>query len=294
MLDFIMLEVNHFGTLHNGRTIIFSHINHLAETFREISSLNNEVILITGNDDVPVCDQFVDICPSNVKYWFAQNHLTPRNNIFSIPIGLSNTFANVRPEHGIGWHQLTELIPKLTQIYLHDKSIPSKFIYANFNENTNTSQRSHIKRHCQSLDYINFKEPILPPNSRHYDKLSYNEFFADILEHEAVVCPAGNGIDTHRLWETLYCKRIPITIKLKNTRSNGYYIPEQKNEYEIYKLYSKLPIVMLDSDEELFDKNHLKSLINIQKQKSFDANLLNFSYWKEKILNLEKTLNKGI
>lgn len=281
MLEFIMLEVNHFGALHNGRTIFFSHVDHLAETFREISSLDNEVILITGNGDMSICENWVNACPSNVKYWFAQNHLTPRNNIFSIPIGLSNTFANVRPKHGIGWLQLAELIPKLTQIYLHDKSIPSKFIYANFNENTNISQRSHIKKHCQLLDYINYKEP----------NLSYDEFFTDILDHEAVVCPAGNGMDTHRLWETLYCKRIPITIKLNNTRSNGNYIPQQQNEYEIYKqLYYNLPIVILDSDEELFDKKHLESLIDIQKQKPFDKNLLNFSYWREKILDLEKTI----
>jgi len=255
MLDFIMLAVNHFGSLHNGKTIFFTHVDYLAETLREISSLNNEVILITGNGDMSIDDHWAHNCPSNVKYWFAQNHLTLANNVSSIPIGLSNTFPNIRPKHGIGWTQLAKIIPELTQIYLYDKSTPSKFIYANFNENTNTMQRSHIKAYCQKLEFIDYEEPNLP----------YSDFFNNILDHEAVICPAGNGIDTHRLWETLYCKRIPITIKLTNTKFNGNYIPQQQNEYEIYKLYSKLPIVMLDSDEELFDRNHLESLINQQK-----------------------------
>jgi hypothetical protein len=36
------------------------------------------------------------------------------------------------------------------------------------------------------------------------------QFLRDIRNHTFVVCPRGNGVDTHRLWETLYMGSIPI------------------------------------------------------------------------------------
>ena len=30
--------------------------------------------------------------------------------------------------------------------------------------------------------------------------------------HRFVLCPPGNGIDTHRLWEALYSRTIPVAL----------------------------------------------------------------------------------
>ena len=38
------------------------------------------------------------------------------------------------------------------------------------------------------------------------------EYCNDILNHKYVLCPEGNGIDTHRLWETLYLGSIPVVL----------------------------------------------------------------------------------
>ena len=79
-----------------------------------------------------------------------------------------------------------------------------------------------------------------------------------------MVCPVGNGLDTHRVYETLYCGRIPITF--------------QKELYE--RLYNKLPIVYLDSIDKLNDVTLLESLISSEEKKIWDKDILNFSYWK--------------
>lgn len=86
-----------------------------------------------------------------------------------------------------------------------------------------------------------------------------------------VLCPIGNGVDTHRLWETLYCNRVPITIKIGN--------------FKIYDLYKKLPIIILDSLEEILDKQHIITLYKKTINKNYDYSLLDYSYWKEKIIN---------
>ena len=35
-------------------------------------------------------------------------------------------------------------------------------------------------------------------------------YLRDLRNHEFVLCPRGHGVDTHRLWETLYMGSIPI------------------------------------------------------------------------------------
>jgi hypothetical protein len=84
-----------------------------------------------------------------------------------------------------------------------------------------------------------------------------------------VLCPAGNGVDTHRLWEVLYLKRIPITIKV--------------GDYKIYKLYEKLPIIILENESDLYDKVLLTKKLYEIKSKPYDINLLNINYWLKKI-----------
>ncbi len=281
-----------FATLHNDKTIFYSHIDCLHQVFDKINSLNREVILITGSGDISV-NSFN--APPNVKYWFAQNCLVQNEKIIPIPIGLRNSFPHYFIDQcdilsGCDYYfgKISEDI--LIDIYLNNNSFAEKFLYANFNVNSNLVYRSFLRDICKEIDFINYEEPI-------ETDFGYNNYYSKILDHQLNFCPAGNGIDTHRIWETLYCKRIPITINCNSyCRDNkvsvgSAYIPPQENEYAIYtKLYSKLPIIILDSYEELFDKSHLQKLIDNKREQEYDLNILDFNYWKNIIFDLEKTL----
>jgi hypothetical protein len=285
-----------FATLHNEKTIFYSHIRHLGEVFNKINSIDHEVILITGADDVSVVNFSA---PDNVKYWFAQNCLVQHEKIIPIPIGLRNSFPyHIENQSPIlcgcdyYWGQISEKM--LTQIYLNDNSIPNDFLYANFNLGSNLGYRPFLKNICEQVPFINYEDPVEDDNG-------YGNYYSKILDHQFNFCPIGNGIDTHRIWETLYCKRIPITLNCncskypkinKDIVGESWQIPPQEDEYAIYtKLYSKLPIIVLDSYEELFDKNHLQELMEEQKNKKYNYELLDFNYWKNLILDLETTLN---
>ena len=39
------------------------------------------------------------------------------------------------------------------------------------------------------------------------------DYFVELKRHRYAICPRGNGLDTHRLWECLYLDVIPIMLK---------------------------------------------------------------------------------
>jgi hypothetical protein len=43
--------------------------------------------------------------------------------------------------------------------------------------------------------------------------VSPNENLLRLAEYEFCICPEGNGVDTHRLWECLYLEVVPIVIE---------------------------------------------------------------------------------
>ena len=86
-----------------------------------------------------------------------------------------------------------------------------------------------------------------------------------------VLCPAGNGIDTHRLWEMLYCNKMPIVIKLGN--------------YKIYELYQQLPIILLEDIKDIQNYSIISTKYIESKKNKNNLHLLNTDYWMNKILS---------
>ena len=47
-----------------------------------------------------------------------------------------------------------------------------------------------------------------------------------LKDYKFCICPEGNGVDTHRLWEVLYLKVVPIVINSDFTKIlNKYNVP---------------------------------------------------------------------
>jgi hypothetical protein len=114
---------------------------------------------------------------------------------------------------------------------------------------------------CQKASFIDWEEP----------RLSLDSFFDKVSQYKMIVCPAGNGLDTHRLWEVLYCNRIPITFKVAN--------------YKLYELYNKLPIILLNNIDQLLDKNFIMQEYNRCLSQVWDKSLLDVNLWIKTIQN---------
>jgi hypothetical protein len=90
-------------------------------------------------------------------------------------------------------------------------------------------------------------------------------FLEEIRNHTFVLCPRGNGIDTCRLWETLYMGSIPIVI-------NTVALEEFKD----------LPILFIDNWEEINPEFLNEKYAEIMS-KTWNMEKLKFSYWERVI-----------
>lgn len=254
-----MLSINHLANCHNNDNIIFCKTDFILSEFDRIDDLKKDIVLISGNSDYPITDSIASLCPSNVDKWYAANAVSNQAKIIPIPIGIENQFECKRNGHGIAFTQRYNQKYQIINDFLHKQIEPKKYIYANFSTHTNLQHRAPIKKIILNTPHISWSEPTL----------SYPELYKEIFDHKMVVCPMGNGIDTHRLWEVLYCGKIPIVII--------------GGEYKIYDLYRQLPIIMLDSIYQLQDLDFLMSKYDAALNKTYDQSILQIDYWTDMI-----------
>jgi hypothetical protein len=251
-------QFNKLSELHDGYKIFFTKTDYLLEDLVKISKLKHEVILITGNSDLVIDKEHLRVLPPNVKMWFATNAIVSHERIITIPLGIENYEPAKRAGHGVGYDRVKDK-DKFISTYV--ERVPTKFVYSNFNVFTNYKHRNDIRTISIETPHIDWEEP----------NLSIDSFFDKILDYEGVICAQGNGPDTHRVYETLYLNRIPITFN--------------KPLYEL--LYHKFPIVYLDDQNELRNFEKLSTLIKEQQTKEWNKELLNIEYWKKIILSYQ-------
>lgn len=190
-------------------------------------------------------------CPSTIPkncLVFSQNVPKEQNDndrVFSLPIGLENK----------KWFPS---IGKTDILLNHERTNPTKLCYCNFNEQTNLGVRSKI---IEQLKNTTFTLDLQKNGT------DYKNYVKNILEHQFVLSPPGNGIDCHRTWECLYLGRIPIV-------------------YDLYKndLFDELPVLVIEDTNQLTPEFLEKKKEEIlSKNHNFEK--LKLSYWRKKFEN---------
>jgi hypothetical protein len=129
----------------------------------------------------------------------------------------------------------------------------------NFNILTNTAQRVPPYELLKDKSWVT---TFMGQNGYKVD-----EYIDNIYNHKFVLCPEGNGMDTHRTWETLYLGSIPIEKKNINNQ-----------------FYTDLPIMFVDNWEEV-NEDFLETAFPMFEKQTWNMKKLTFEYWKNKILN---------
>jgi len=189
-------------------------INNLKNISIILSNISTKFNIIFHNSDGAFKNEHKSLLQiSNVNKIFTQNlSIEPEERIIPLPIGIANSMWR----HGNLniWKQILEtnsLVNKPNSIYF------------NFNISTNTIKRK------KCYDIITSKTIPNLPNT------DYLNYLTILSSYKFAICPEGNGLDTHRFWECLYLKVIPICLK-----------------NHITEYYSKnFPIVLLDDWNEL-------------------------------------------
>jgi hypothetical protein len=201
--------------------------------------LPGKYTFISHNSDLGISEKHRPFLDSEkIIKWFSQNTYIEHSKLISLPIGLGNQ----QYPHGN-----LELIKNIIERQLSKELL----VFKNFDSNTNYGERAYVDK-VTTINNI----PMWP-------HLSQEEYFTRLSQSAFVISPPGNGIDCHRIWESLYFKTIPIV-----------------KRHPCFKQYEALPILFIDSWEGITEEFLRKEFRRFQFN---DIQQLNLDYWRDLI-----------
>jgi hypothetical protein len=192
--------------------VVFCYTHCLYSFAQIIKYFKNPFVLITHNSDGIVEDDEITkylLEQPIIVRWYAQNLTVIHEKLRILPIGI----ANDQWPHG-NTDKIMENLDKPK----------TKIVYFNFSIETNESKR---------MECYNKLSAKLPQERT----VSPQEYHKILSQYEFCICPEGNGVDTHRLWEALYLKCIPIVL--------------QSSHINILRTQLHVPMVVLNAWDEL-------------------------------------------
>jgi hypothetical protein len=225
---------------------VFCYGHNIHEFSKIVNFFKNPFILVTHNSDVEVrqTDEVFNIlsCDKLVK-WYGQNVCFTHPKLFLLPIGIANS----------KWVHGSSALSYLSENNFFEEK--SKNIYFNFNIETSYFKRKACYDSLISkIDWL----PVIDPT----------ENFKRLSSYKFCICPEGNGADTHRLWECLYMKVVPIVIKSEFTSI----LLENKVPLVVLENWSDLDVNALNYEMYNFQEENLVHLLNLSSYSLFFSN----------------------
>ena len=180
--------LRNIGQPFDNKKTVFCYTHSLDSVVNLLKQFKNPFTLFCGNSDGAFEEKhlkILDDIPNLIKV-VSQNIKITHPKLFVLPIGIANT------QWGHGnkacWNSILQ----------ENNQHKSKDFYLNFKVNTNSIQRNKCLESAK-------KNGISWSNNTNY--MNYLKL---LNEHKFALCPEGNGIDTHRFWECVYLKVVPI------------------------------------------------------------------------------------
>ena len=236
--------------------VIFCNSNHIDNLFFHLKKFRDleNITLITHQTDKLVTKKQFTKKPDCVTTWYSVNVSFESESLKPIPIGIASDFS---------FKNLTSKdFPNFNPNNYKKNQIN---LYINFQTNTNYSERKGLYRQFSNENWVNFDSPDL-------DK---NLYLSKLQKASFVLCPWGNGIDTHRFWEALYSGSIPIT-----------------KFHPTYSTAKNLPVLFVD-DYKKIDRRLLEEFMTNLDLRDYDFSVLTKEYWIN-ILKEEKAMEVKI
>jgi len=204
----------------NNPQLLFCH-GHCIYGFRRIlERIQNEFILVTHNSDQNITSEYIDILENpKLRFWHAQNVLINHPKLGGIPIGIANSMWGHGDVTAVG-RVIATPISKTKDFYFY------------FSVGTNAAARSLCKN---TLENKGLRFDSGAPN--------FESYLRHLASHKYAICPPGNGIDSHRIWEVMYLGVIPICLRSVFTE----------------KVNRRFPIILLDSWDNFDAEGLLKT-----------------------------------
>lgn len=153
---------------------------------------NSDHALESKHMDLVLCEKTVCVYAQNVN-------VELHKKVTLLPIGIANSMFS----HG----NLLSLYQVMTDTFINKKT---KGLFISISKRI-----THPIRKVLLEKLKNTKHEI-------QNSLPFEEYLYELSRHYFVLCPRGNGIDTHRFWETLYLGGIPMIINTRDTNCKNF------------------------------------------------------------------------
>jgi hypothetical protein len=217
------------------------------------------ITLITHNSDDNMFTTYspevqklaIDTLNSNIiKKWYAQNVAIIHPKLYPLPIGIANSMW----PHG----NLEKITSINNSLKIPNYNIKTRLLYCNFSLKTNPIIRTPLKKLLE-LKKFKFDEPSLP----------WSDYLHELSKSKFCICPIGNGLDSHRVWEAIYVGCIPIVEDILQ-----------------YAKYIDIPIVRIKNWNDItveFLNTEYDKLIMAKKQNLWNLSYTNMNYYRDLI-----------
>ena len=153
-------------------------MKYLFKELKKVDNLHNLKLITQWSDQAINKESFINK-PSSISNWYGIHVNFEHEKLHPIPLGLSGEYSD------------KNLTPSFFKKNEYDVSEKRNLLYINFQKNTNEAVRMNITKNFEGLDWVKIDQP----------NLQLNEYLDEIKNSSFVLCPFGNGFDTHRLWE---------------------------------------------------------------------------------------------
>ena len=225
-------------------SVVYAKTDHNVPLFAALAKSRARVVLVTAESDAAVDNRMEAITPPQVAAWFSTN--AQSRCARPLPLGLGNSYCTV-----------TNKAPALADA-LEAAGARNKLLYVNFRSSSNMSVRepllaSFSARRQESWFTVR-SESIGPA-----------DFLREMTQHKFVLCPAGNGIDSHRIWEALYTGTVPVV-----------------QNHPVFRDFQSLPILFVD-DLAAVDEHLLSRAWSEMNSRDWNLELLFGSRWRKQV-----------
>ena len=227
---------------------VFVDANNLKEFCARFKQVPGKKLILVGNSDLEFhSNEILNINP-DWRYLLQNSFISDNKFIWTMPIGIENLrlARNGLPKY---------LEPKLL------KERNNKVMIGPFSK-THYSRLKILEAFAKVSGPWDLFDGYVPPN----------EYFKKSNCYKFILVPRGNGIDTHRLWETLYRGAIPIL---------------KADEWSVSLKYLNLPILYTKN----WEPSTIKNILETYEPKDFapkDLPALWIKYWQDFIESLRE------
>jgi len=209
-------------------------------------------VWISGHSDYGITPTIFNRFSHATKEWFTINKEHTDPHLHSLPLGITNncTDSDVHPILGN--------VDIMLDVMSRERTLKN-LVYMNFTIETSPEERRRIYNMFDGKPWVTTQPFILSLEGR-------KQFLENIRNHRFVLCPRGNGVDTHRLWETLYMGSIPIVVR-----------------HTALAEFQDLPICWIDNWSQV-TQEFLESEFKRITEAMWNMDKLKFGYWRDRIL----------